>query len=100
MTEKTSKTEMAIELTDYSLGKTDEEYLLAEQKECTFIWTNKKGEPDLYDGFNLHHIVSVSKPISRHFSLSTSFVHISGAGLGNGTVSNQDVITLGIKWNL
>lgn len=45
MTEKPPKAKMAIELTDYSLGNADEQYLLAEQKECTFIWSNKKGEP-------------------------------------------------------
>lgn len=60
----------------------------------------KEGSPDLNDGFNLHHFSSISKPISRHFSLSLGYVHLSGAGLGNGVVSNQDVITLGIKWNL
>ena len=45
MTEKPPKAKMAIELTDYSLGNADEQYLLDEQKECTFIWSNKKGEP-------------------------------------------------------
>jgi hypothetical protein len=45
MTEKPPKAKMAIELTDYSLGNADEQYLLAAQKECTFIWSNKKGEP-------------------------------------------------------
>lgn len=45
MNEKPCETGMAIELTDYSLGHADEEHLLAEQKECTFIWTNRKGEP-------------------------------------------------------
>ena len=45
MTEKPPKAKMAIELTDYSLGSADEQYLLDEQKECTFIWSNKKGEP-------------------------------------------------------
>ncbi len=37
--------EMAIELSDYSLETGDETQLLREQKECTFIWTNKDGEP-------------------------------------------------------
>ena len=45
MAEKPPKAKMAIELTDYSLGNADEQYLLDEQKECTFIWSNKKGEP-------------------------------------------------------
>ena len=41
----TDKSEMAIELSDYSLGSADEEKLLRNQKECTFIWTNREGEP-------------------------------------------------------
>ncbi|PCJ26984.1 MAG: hypothetical protein COA97_04615 [Flavobacteriales bacterium] len=65
-----------------------------------YIEANKAGLPDLNDGFNLHHFVSISKPISRHFSLSLGFIHMSGAGLGNGKTSNQDVLTLGVKWNL
>jgi len=65
-----------------------------------YIEATKAGAPDLYDGFNLHHFASISKPISRHFSLSFGYVHMSGAGLSNGIVSNQDAITLGVKWNL
>lgn len=65
-----------------------------------YVEANKAGEPDLYDGFNLHHIISLSKPISRHFSLKLAIVHLSGAGLSSGKSSNQDVITLGVKWNL
>ncbi|PCI94913.1 MAG: hypothetical protein COB15_12730 [Flavobacteriales bacterium] len=76
------------------------EFYFEYQISGVYLEANKKGEPDLHDGFNLHHIVSISKPISRHFSLATSYVHMSGAGLGSGIVSNQDVITLGIKWNL
>ncbi|MDH3509794.1 MAG: hypothetical protein OER85_02935 [Gammaproteobacteria bacterium] len=33
------------ELADYSLDPEDEQWLLDNQKECTFIWTNKNGEP-------------------------------------------------------
>jgi hypothetical protein len=33
------------ELADYSLDPDREEQLLTMQKECTFIWTNKQGEP-------------------------------------------------------
>jgi hypothetical protein len=33
------------ELADYSLDPDREEQLLGRQKECTFIWTNKQGEP-------------------------------------------------------
>ncbi len=75
------------------------EFYFEYQISGVYLEANKSGAPDLYDGFNLHHIVSLSKPISRHFSLATSLVHLSGAGL-SGTVSNQDVITLGLKWNL
>ncbi|MBL4594470.1 MAG: hypothetical protein JKX68_11745 [Flavobacteriales bacterium] len=65
-----------------------------------YVEATVAGEPDLNDGFNLHHFISVSKPISRHFSLSLGLVHMSGAGLSNGKTSNQDVITLGVKYNL
>jgi len=58
------------------------------------------GLPDLNDGFNLHHFVSLSKPLSKHFSISIGLVHMSGAGIGNGPTSNQDVISLGLKWAL
>jgi general stress protein 26 len=33
------------ELADYSLDADRERELLAKQKECTFTWTNKQGEP-------------------------------------------------------
>lgn len=75
------------------------EFYFEYQISGVYLEANKNGEPDLYDGFNLHHILSLSKPMSRHFSLATSFIHMSGAGL-NETVSNQDVISIGIKWNL
>jgi len=65
-----------------------------------YLEAAKAGLPDLNDGFNLHHFVSLSKPLSKHFSLSLGLVHISGAGIGNGITSNQDVITLGLKWIL
>jgi len=65
-----------------------------------YLEATKTGLPDLNDGFNLHHFVSLSKPINKHFSLSLGLVHMSGAGIGNGLTSNQDVITLGLKWVL
>ena len=64
-----------------------------------YLEATSAGEPDLNDGFNLHHFVSISKPISRHFTLSLGYIHMSAAGLG-GAVSNQDVVALGIKLNL
>tara|TARA_B110000459_G_C16615755_1_gene498749 strand:+ start:2195 stop:2830 length:636 start_codon:yes stop_codon:yes gene_type:complete len=65
-----------------------------------YLEATKAGLPDLNDGFNLHHFVSVSKPLSKHFSLSLGFLHLSGAGIENGLTSNQDAITLGLKWIL
>lgn len=76
------------------------EFYLEYQIAGVYLEATKAGAPDLYSGFNLHHTVSISKPISRHFSLTTSLIHLSGAGLDDKTVSNQDVIALGIKWNL
>ncbi|MDB4534771.1 hypothetical protein N9242_07855 [Vicingaceae bacterium] len=76
------------------------EFYLEYQLAGVYLEATKSAAPDLNSGFNLHHTISISKPLCRHFSLNTSFVHMSGAGLGNGAVSNQDVITLGIKWNL
>jgi len=76
------------------------DFYLEYQVGVVYVEANKAGAPDLNDGFNLHHFVSMSKPISRHFSLSMGIIHLSGAGLGTGAGANQDVITLGIKWNL
>lgn len=76
------------------------EFYLEYQLAGVYLEATKASAPDLNSGFNLHHTISISKPISRHFSLATSFIHLSGAGLDKGVVSNQDVITLGIKWNL
>ncbi len=38
-------TKFARELSGFSLDLEDEQELLSTQKECTFIWTNKDGEP-------------------------------------------------------
>ena len=76
------------------------DFYLEYQLASVYIEANAAGAPDLYDGFNLHHFISISKPISRHFSFSVGFIHISGAGLGSGEISAQDVASLGIKWNL
>jgi hypothetical protein len=75
------------------------EIYLEYQLAGVYLEATKAGEPDLNSGFNLHHSISLSKPIRRHFSLSTTFIHMSGAGLSK-KASNQDVITLGVKWNL
>ena len=81
----------------FLLGKA---FYLEYQLASVYIEANKAGLPDLNDGFNLHHTASIAKPISRHFSLAFAYVHMSGAGVGTGKGANQDVITLGIKWNL
>lgn len=65
-----------------------------------YLEATKAAAPDLNSGFNLHHFASISKPVSRHFTITLGYVHLSGAGLGNGVVSNQDVVTLGMKYNL
>jgi hypothetical protein len=75
------------------------EFYLEYQLAGVYLEATKVGAPDLYSGFNLHHTLSLSKPLSRHFTVSTSFIHLSGAGLDKST-SNQDVIALGLKWNL
>ncbi len=75
------------------------QFYIEYQLSGVYLEANRAGEPDLYDGFNLHHFPSISKPISRHFTLSFGYMHMSGAGLG-APVSNQDVLALGLKWNL
>jgi len=75
------------------------DYYLEYQLAFVYLEATQAAAPNLYSGFNLHHFVSVSKPVSKHFSLSIGYVHLSGAGLGNGTVSNQDVLALGVKCN-
>lgn len=45
MSDQSEVDEFAIELTDFSLDPNREQELLDRQKECTFIWTNKAGEP-------------------------------------------------------
>jgi hypothetical protein len=81
----------------FLLGKS---FYLEYQLSEVYVEANNAGAPDLYDGFNLHHYASVSKPISRHFSMSFGFMHMSGAGLSTGRGANQDTLTLGVKWNL
>jgi hypothetical protein len=75
-------------------------YYLEYQLAGIYLEATTAGEPDLFSGFNLHHKISISKPIARHFSMSVNFIHFSGAGIDKKTTSNQDVIALGIRWNL
>ena len=65
-----------------------------------YLEAPKAAAPDLHSGFNLHHFVSISKPVGRHLSLSMGYVHISNAFLVASKGSNQDVLTLGLKLNL
>jgi hypothetical protein len=55
--------------------------------------------PDLYDGTNLHHFVSLSKALNHSFTASLGFIHLSKGGF-NSKTSNQDMITLGIRFHL
>ena len=76
------------------------QFYLEYQLSYVYVEANKAGEPDLFDGFNLHHFASISKPISRNFTLNLGFIHMSSAGVGTGKGANQDVLSLGIKYNL
>lgn len=76
------------------------EFYLEYQLSGIYVEANNEGAPDLYDGFNLHHIVSISKPVSRHLSLMGGIAHLSGAGIGSGRSSAQDMLIIGLKWNL
>lgn len=77
------------------------DFYLEYQLGGVYLEAASANHPDLNDGFNLHHTVSISKPVSRHFSVALSIVHFSGAQLqDNQKGSNQDVIALGLKWNL
>ena len=75
------------------------EFYFEYQPSTVYLEATDDAGTDFNDGFNLHHFVSISKPVSRHFSLSLGLIHMSGAGLGSNT-SNHDVISFGLKWNL
>ncbi len=64
-----------------------------------YLEAPKTAAPDLNSGFNLHHIVSIARPISKHFSIAISLIHLSNAGLVSSKNSNQDVLSLGVKCN-
>lgn len=76
------------------------QFYLEYQISGIYMEAPKNAAPDLYSGFNLHHFISISKPLSRHFTLTAGIVHFSGAHLGDGKISNQDLLSLGIKYNL
>ena len=79
--------------------RTIKQFYLEYQLGIVYLEANEGASPDLYDGINLHHFVSLSKPLSNHFSASIGFVHLSKGAFDSKT-SNQDLITLGIKYNL
>lgn len=64
-----------------------------------YLEAKKYSSPDLHDGMNLHNFLSISKPLNQHFTASIGFIHLS-KGFFNSKTSNQDVISLGLKWNL
>jgi hypothetical protein len=64
-----------------------------------YLEAPKTAAPDLNSGFNLHHFVSISKPIHKHFSVSLGLVHLSNAGIVSSKTSNQDVFIIGVKCN-
>ena len=64
-----------------------------------YLEATKKSAPDLNSGFNLHHFVSLSKPLTNYLSLSLGIVHISNAGLSNQKGSNHDLMSIGFKFN-
>ena len=76
------------------------EFYLEYQLSLAYIEATKTAAPDLYSGFNLHHFVSISKPISKHFTLSVGYSHLSNAYLVDAKGSNIDAIVVGLKWNL
>ncbi|PJB14361.1 MAG: hypothetical protein CO118_09010 [Flavobacteriales bacterium CG_4_9_14_3_um_filter_32_8] len=76
------------------------EFYLEYQISLAYVEATKAAAPDLYSGFNLHHFVSLSKPISKHFTLSAGYSHLSNAYLVDAKGSNMDAIVVGLKWNL
>ena len=75
------------------------EFYLEYQLSLTYIEATKNAAPDLYSGFNLHHFVSISKPINKHLTLSGGYSHLSNAYMVDTKGSNIDAILIGIKWN-
>lgn len=64
-----------------------------------YLEATQKAAPDLSSGFNLHHYVSFSKPLSKNISAAVGVIHLSGAHLSKAKGSNQDVITIGITYS-
>lgn len=75
------------------------EFYIEYQLSPTYLEATKKSAPDLNSGFNLHHYVSLSKPITNYLSLSLGIVHLSNAGLSNQKGSNHDLLSIGFKFN-
>jgi hypothetical protein len=78
--------------------KTFKQFYFEYQLGVVHLEAKDGASPDLYDGMNLHHFVSLSKPLSQNFTASFGFVHLSKGGF-NSKTSNQDMITLGIKFH-
>ncbi|MGB0887121.1 MAG: hypothetical protein ACPGSL_03265 [Vicingaceae bacterium] len=75
------------------------QFYLEYQFGIVYLEARKDSSPDLHDGMNLHNFLSISKPLNQHFTASIGFIHLS-KGFFDSTTSNQDVISLGLKWNL
>ncbi len=59
----------------------------------------KAAEPDIYSGFSLHHYLSMSKPLSKHFTIHFGYAHLSNAGLIKDDNSIIDAYLVGLKFN-
>jgi hypothetical protein len=73
-------------------------FYLEYQLGIVYLEANNDISPDLNDGMNLHNFISISKPLNQHFTTSLGFIHMS-KGWYDSKTSNQDVITLGLKWS-
>jgi len=75
------------------------QFYLEYQFGIVYLEAKNNVSPDLHDGMNLHHFISISKPLNQYFTASFGFIHMS-KGWFKSKTSNQDVISVGIKWNL
>lgn len=78
---------------------TIKQFYIAYQLGIVYLKAKENASPDLHDGKNLHNFVSISKPLNQHFTANIGFIHMS-KGWFKSKTSNQDVISLGLKWNL
>lgn len=79
--------------------RTIKQFYLEYQLGVVYLDANDGASPDLHDGTNLHHLVSISKPLNKTFTASLGYIHMSKGSFKSKT-SNQDLITLGIRFHL